>query len=145
MSWFRTTLYVLVLLAPLAAQSGVRALDLQLEQRLKLPESQSTIGSIQVYQEFEDLFDKELNRAYSTLMKELQGPTKAAFQKAQKAWLLFRDSQFEAFRAIYDRREFGTGQGQIIAMNRMNLVRQRALELSSYTNGLWGPENDSSK
>ena len=124
------------------AQSSIKSLDQALEQKLQFKENQTTMGSLSVYQEFEVAFDKEMNRAYSELMKGLKGDRKLAFKRSQSAWLKFRDAQFEAFDAITDRQEFGSGQAPIIAMNRMKIVRQRAVQLASFTNGLWGPEGE---
>ena len=137
---FSIAVMAVISISSLTAQSGIKSLDAALEKKLQLKEYQTTIGSLQLYQEFEIEYDKELNSAYLKLMKELKGETKIAFQRAQKSWMVFRDMQFKAFEAISDRREFGSGQGPIIAMNRMKMVRQRAVQLVGYTNGLWGPE-----
>ncbi len=131
---------VLLFTVPMFGQSGIKSLDGELANKLKLKENQSTQGSIRLYEEFEGKFDKEMNNAYSDLMKELKGPVREAFRRSQKAWLAFLDSQFQAFVSIADSREYGSGQGQIIGMLRMKMVRERAVQLRGYTNGLWGPE-----
>ena len=141
----RVTALFLLLSLPLTAQSTaarVKAIDTQMNDSMSTPEGGSTIGMGQAYGVAETAFDKELNRVYSALLKELNGPAKEAFMESQRKWVAFRDAQFEAFRQVYDRDRFGSGQGPLIAAARMNLVRTRVLELATYRDGMWGEDEE---
>jgi len=72
-----------------------------------------------------------LNTLYAELMNRLSPDTKAKLKEAQLQWLKFRESEFKLQDGIYSKLE-GTMYISMRADSRMQLVKNRALELKSY-------------
>lgn len=65
---------------------------------LATPAGQSTLGMIQCAAAELAVQDARLNRAYQAAIARLERPRqKAALQKAQRAWIAFRDADCAAF------------------------------------------------
>ncbi|OYW27033.1 MAG: hypothetical protein B7Z44_13680 [Caulobacter sp. 12-67-6] len=65
---------------------------------LATPTGQSTLGMIQCAAAELAIQDARLNRAYQAAIARLERPRqKAALQKAQRAWIAFRDADCAAF------------------------------------------------
>ncbi len=76
-------------------------------------------------------WDRELNKSYNKLVKELVIPKdKAAFLQSQKAWLAYRDAEFH----LYDNMLNKPGEKWTFerANDRVNLVKHRVLQLRGY-------------
>jgi len=76
-------------------------------------------------------WDAELNRVYQELMMKLPEDARPALKAAQVAWLNHRDEEFKLLAALYDALD-GTMYPIMKASDRVDFVRNRALELSSY-------------
>ena len=76
-------------------------------------------------------WEQELEKYYSGLIKELNDNEKVFLEKSQKDWQEYRKSEIEFFDALY-----GTMRGSMFSTlkvnGRMELVKQRALELKRY-------------
>jgi len=106
-------------------------IDQALEECMGTPDGGTTIGMIGCMQEAEEAWDKELNRVYKQLRSILSEEEKAALLKTQRAWLAYRDAEFE-FNGEYHGNMQGTMWG-IVAVNRqMDIVKARTLELQGY-------------
>jgi len=92
---------------------------------------ESTVGQIACLTEAGGKWDAELNRVYKALMARLPEAARPALKAAQLAWIQHRDREFELLAALYDSLD-GTMYGLMKAADRVDVVRKRALELSSY-------------
>lgn len=79
----------------------------------------------------EKRWDKELNRVYQALLKELPASEKDSLRASQKAWLAFRDADFKAARQVvrWRGKDGGTIWGGVYARHRMDVVRDRVWRL----------------
>ena len=111
------------------AEEKEHPIDVQLEKLLD--KNPSTLGQLQALAQGYDLWDKELNRVYRTLKKELahQEMDNVALTTAQRNWITYRDSHFEALKKFYQGFQ-GTMYRPMHAYDRMAFVRTRVLQLS---------------
>jgi len=96
-----------------------------------LDKDSTTAGMVDCIGKAYDKWDKELNRLYAELMKRLTQDARAKLKEAQVQWLKFRDAEFQMQSGIYSRLE-GTMYIPMSADSRMQVVKNRALELKSY-------------
>ncbi len=76
-------------------------------------------------------WDKELDKYYSRLVKELKNPKdKNAFIQSQKAWLAYRDAEFNSYDNIFNKP--GENWTFVRANDRVNIVKARTLQLREY-------------
>jgi len=112
-----------------AAGAAKHPIDAWLEECTAKDES--TVGQIACLATAYEKWDAELNRVYRELMKKLPEAGRPAFKAAQVAWLKYRDEEFKLLAALYDPLD-GTMYGLMKTADRVDIVRKRALELSSY-------------
>ena len=55
----------------------------------------------EVRQFLNEAWDKELNRIWGELMRELPAPAKDSLRAAQRKWIAFRDAEHEALALAY--------------------------------------------
>ena len=72
--------------------------------------------------------DAELNDVYRLTMKKLEAGDAALLRKAQRAWLVYRDAQCEAGRALLDG---GTGGPAAFLSCKLELTRKRTAEIQN--------------
>ena len=70
--------------------------------------------------------DAELNDIYRLTMKKLEAADAVLLRKAQRAWLVYRDAQCEADRALFDG---GTGGPAALLSCKLELTRKRTAEI----------------
>lgn len=103
------------------------------------------LGERRCHSEFEEKWDKEMNRNYNGLIEFIEmykDPVHGDFavdsitltnlKTAQRQWLEYRDAEFKLCGKLYNRK--GSMFYTIKAFRRMNFVRARALELMYYCN-----------
>jgi uncharacterized protein YecT (DUF1311 family) len=95
-----------------------------------LDKSNSTAGMIECLKEAHDKWDAEMNRYYNLLMGILKEEAKKQLRQSQKAWLRFRDLEFEFIPNYY--LDIGSYQGPTTWSHKVDVVRARALELQAY-------------
>jgi len=78
-----------------------------------------------------EMWDGELNRIYKELWGRLQPEGRAALKTAQSEWLQYRDLEFILIDSIYAGFE-GTMYTPMRVEDRMNIVKNRVMELKSY-------------
>jgi uncharacterized protein YecT (DUF1311 family) len=94
----------------------------------------TTVGLVTAAQDCEEGYDKLLNKYYNKLLNTLAASDKQILIQAQKAWLLFRDSE----RKIIDvtGKEGYTGDGtvqQLInASEYLDLIKQRTIQIFNH-------------
>jgi uncharacterized protein YecT (DUF1311 family) len=96
-------------------------IDIKVEECLSIDSNQSTFGMIDC-----------IRTAYYKLhMNTLDTDEQEKLRDSQRQWLVYRDKEFEFIETMYRNME-GTMWKIVEADNRNNIVRQRALELTSY-------------
>jgi len=116
-------------------QSDKHPIDLKIEQCLSIDSNQSTFGMINCIRTAMEEWDAELNKYYKLLMETLTTDEQKKLRTAQRQWLEYRDKEFEFIETMHRNME-GTMWKIVEADSRNNIVRQRALELTSYYNTL---------
>lgn len=91
----------------------------------------STAGELACIQQAHINWDKALNQSYQALLKILPKAQKAALQQAQREWLAFRNVEWESLDKRYAAKD-GAIYRVFHAVKRMELTKQRALQLHEY-------------
>lgn len=105
------------------------AIDIALDKCIdKNPSTQGTIGCLdEAYKKW----DIELNKNYKALTLKMDAKQKAALLAAQRKWIEYRDLEFKTQLSIYETMK-GTMFQPMIANDRMEVVKKRALDLKNY-------------
>jgi uncharacterized protein YecT (DUF1311 family) len=106
-------------------------IDIKVEECLSIDSNQSTFGMIDCIRTAMEEWDVELNKYYKLHMNTLDTDEQEKLRDSQRQWLVYRDKEFEFIETMYRNME-GTMWKIVEADNRNNIVRQRALELTSY-------------
>ncbi len=117
------------LLLPAQTAEKRLPLDMRLDECLK--KDPSTAGMLECLGQAYLSWDAELNTAYQKLLAKLPAEGGAALRDSQRAWLKFRDQEFLLLEKLYGLME-GSMYRTMRAADRVDFVRKRALELSSY-------------
>lgn len=84
-----------------------------------------------------DLWEKEMNRIYQSLIVKLKEPQKKKLIKTQSNWLNQIELEKDFIYSFEDLRlKIGSGGISVSAMNFMNKIRERTLELEEVLNKL---------
>jgi uncharacterized protein YecT (DUF1311 family) len=76
-------------------------------------------------------WDLELNRVYRELSGKLDPEAQAVLRETQRAWIAFRDRELAWLAKFYGGMD-GTMYSNMLAADRVDLVKRRVLELASY-------------
>ena len=134
------SLFVLLLAQSAFAQTdeGAHPIDSRADTCIDAnPHTQGTLECLGVdYNEW----DAELNHAYQELMGELSEDSQEHLRSAQRAWIAFRNAEFDALASVYGSID-GTLWLVVHADRRVSFIRRRANEIADY---LWSlnPEGD---
>jgi uncharacterized protein YecT (DUF1311 family) len=93
----------------------------------------STMGLLDCIDIAYQKWDDELNTYYKKLTNILDDEGKINLKEAQRKWIEFRDLEFKNIQSIYSFKE-GTMYLPMQALDRMEIVKKRAMELGSYYN-----------
>jgi uncharacterized protein YecT (DUF1311 family) len=91
-----------------------------------LKKDYTTVGMMNCGEKTEQKWDAELNRVYKALKKQLN--SKKVLTTAQKAWLKYRDKEFQSIDAVYGSLQ-GTMWAPVIGFARADVVKNRVLRL----------------
>ena len=94
----------LFLAFPLHAQTDApdqHPIEAELSRCMETAEGMSTHGMRQCLGNATEAWDKELNRIWGELMRELPAPAKDSLRTAQRKWIAFRDAEHEALALAY--------------------------------------------
>ena len=91
----------------------------------------STAGMVKCTDEAYAAWDKELNKNYGELMRQLKPQQKEALRLAQLEWIKQRDLDFKFIDSLYDTFE-GTMYIPMRIDARLEVIKKRALELKGY-------------
>jgi uncharacterized protein YecT (DUF1311 family) len=106
-------------------------IDVQLAECLDSTENQTTYGMIQCSIRAGEAWDMELNKYYQLLMQTLSADEKGKLINSQKKWIIYRDSEIEFARTIYNNQQ-GTMWRIVSADRQTEITKLRALELKQY-------------
>ena len=96
-----------------------------------LAEGLSTADQVAAIERAAAEWDALLNRRYRALEAGLPADSGAVLKQSQRAWIHFRDAEFHTLAGIY-RQKDGSMFIPMQAIDRMEIVKQRVLELESY-------------
>ncbi len=103
-----------------------------------LEKKQSTQGMVECYNEATDMWDRELNKVYKNLMKNLKPNERKLLRESQRRWIKYRDKEFEFLNTFpfvnNNRYKYGTMSFIMVAAQKMQVVKDRVLELESFLN-----------
>jgi uncharacterized protein YecT (DUF1311 family) len=108
----------------------VHPIDKWLDDCMGKMENQSTAGMIECAENAYVKWDKELNKIYKELMNNLKPEGQKSLKESQKSWLKVRDEEFKLLTNIYSEKQ-GTMYGPIHIMDKVEIVKQRTLELQN--------------
>jgi uncharacterized protein YecT (DUF1311 family) len=92
-----------------------------------MDKNQTTLGMIECYGNAYAQWDKELNKQYNAILKDLKGDARKQFVVAQQQWIRFRDADTQAIISGYPTE--GTFWGIVRSADKVHLVRDRAVQL----------------
>lgn len=81
--------------------SDQHPIEAELNRCMESPEGMSTHGMRACLGAATEAWDKELNRIWGALMRELPAPAKDSLRAAQRKWIAFRDAELEALANAY--------------------------------------------
>lgn len=124
----RKTLFLLLASCSLSvfAQSPAQRLDNQLAHCQN--NAQTTIDSKACYSQAIAAWDTELNKQYQALLKDRPESVRNALRDSQRQWIKYKDAYNLALNEYYNQ-EQGTIWGIIAADSKMNIIRDKALDL----------------
>lgn len=111
---------------PAAADSPAVNIDAGLKRCQN--EAQTTLDINACYQKATAAWDRALNSQYQALLTESPQEVREALRHSQRAWLSYQKSYNQATDAFYSR-EQGTIWPVIAAETRMNVIKDKALDL----------------
>jgi len=106
-------------------------IDIELQKCLDSKENSTTQGMTECIIKAADSWDKELNKNYKTLLGLLTEEQKVKLRESQKQWIKYRDTELDFSKSFYNQMQ-GTMWIPVAAQTRLNLTKQRAIELSNY-------------
>lgn len=90
----------------------------------------STAGAVAAIEWEEQQWDALMNSAYQAMLARLPEEARKSFRASQRAWLAFRDAEFQAQLQLFSHKQ-GTMFVPMAAHARMLMVKHRATELAS--------------
>lgn len=132
MSIRKSLLLAILLLLPATAyaqEASVHPIDKALD--ACTDKDSSTAGMVRCNDRAYAMWDKELNKNYTELMRKLSPAGKQLLKAAQLEWLRYRDAEFKLVDSIYDGLE-GTMYIPMRIYSHLEIVKKRALELSAH-------------
>lgn len=98
---------------------------------IQKPTNTTTNFSI-AYASYQDFLDKELNKVYKTLSKDLPADKQKQLKASQVSWLKYRDLEFAFIDDTWTNKDFGTSSGISRGQYKASIVRNRVYQLMSY-------------
>jgi uncharacterized protein YecT (DUF1311 family) len=88
-------------------------------------------GMISCLQKAEMNWDAELNKTFKLLLAKLDSSEQRELRESQRQWIIYKDKEIKFFSDTYGNRD-GTMWNLAISDKRMQLIRQRTIELLGY-------------
>lgn len=130
-----TTLGVLYAVITYGQMDSTHQIDLDLIHCLDSKENYSTKGMTDCVYVATKKWDIQLNKTYKKLLTLLTFEQKELLKIAQKEWIIFRDKEIDFSNQFYSDLK-GTMWIPVAAQQKMDLTKQRVIELDAYFNNL---------
>ena len=91
----------------------------------------STAGMCEAFAAAHEKWEERLNAAWAKLKKKMPADEFAELQKAQRAWIAYRDLQIKSYEATYAKMD-GTMWIPISVSAVMSLTKERAQDLEGF-------------
>lgn len=95
-------------------------------------QAQTTQDYVEIYAEYEQFLDGELNRAYTLLTKNLDEKQRTELKKSQRQWLAYRDAEFVFIDSTWTSQNFGSSSALSKGGYRTALIKARVELLFHY-------------
>jgi uncharacterized protein YecT (DUF1311 family) len=89
------------------------------------------VSMISCLQKAEIKWDAELNKTYKLLLTKLDSSDQRKLRESQRQWLVYENKEIDFFTDVYAKQD-GTMWTVLISDKRMQLIRQRTIELLDY-------------
>jgi uncharacterized protein YecT (DUF1311 family) len=106
-------------------------LNIKLKTCLDSEENYTTSGMIGCLSDALEMWESELNIQYNSLLELLSEKQIEMLRTSQKTWIEYRDREIDLINLFYGDLD-GSMWTIAIAFAKLDLVRQRALELTNY-------------
>jgi uncharacterized protein YecT (DUF1311 family) len=126
-------LFILITFTALAEDTTEtrHPIDIRLEECLSIDSNYTTYGMMRCEAIARDEWDKEMNKYYNLLIKELSEEDVDRLRASQRQWLSYRDKEVDFSSQMYYGME-GTMWRVVAASSHTDIIKTRALELKSY-------------
>ena len=111
-------------------------IDAQLHRCLEDTTNQTTKGMRDCAYVAMEAWDAEMNKDYQALLGLMKPEGQTALREAQRAWLFYRDKEFDLTNELYMSEMQGTMYHVVATNANMELVKARALELKTMLDAL---------
>ena len=88
--------------------------------------------ALAVYAQYEQFLDRELNLAYTALVRQGRDSRRQDLVRSQKSWLIFRDAEMRFIANNWTPQDFGSSSATSRAAYRAALIRGRVETLLGY-------------
>ncbi len=89
-----------------------------------------TMPRARCYSDAAEAWEQEVTKIYVQLVKAIEPNDKRSLENSQTAWEKYRDAEFNLLAHLYGQKK-GTGYISVRIIERMEIVRQRAIELKN--------------
>ena len=132
MKWIVLQLILCVWVTTSSGQdNGLNVIDIELNTCLEADANSSTLAMVGCIKQAEQKWDSELNKNYTQLSGLLTASRQTLLKNAQRKWIEFRDLELSFSNKLYSDTD-GTLYSLIASQRKLELTRQRALELAAY-------------
>lgn len=98
----------------------------------RIAEAASERDALAAYAQYEQFLDRELNLAYTALVRQGRDSRRQDLVRSQKSWLVFRDAELRFIANNWTREDFGSSSAASRAAYRAALIRGRVETLLGY-------------
>ena len=107
-------------------------IDVRYQACLNLPSNETTVGMIECAHAAADAWNAELENDYKLLMSKLSPDGQKSLERAQRAWVEYREKESSFSGTLYYSEMDGTMWHTTNADRTYEIVRERALALEAY-------------
>ena len=106
------------------------------EERLESKFEGTTADMLNASSELTDEWEKEMNKVYDLILKKLPAKEQSKFKAEQTKWLKDREIKVQKAYDKYTEEEGPRMAGELAANERLDITKNRVLELSKKYDGL---------
>jgi uncharacterized protein YecT (DUF1311 family) len=132
---FKKVLILCLSITSLSAYAGSIGQDIDSTLDKCKHDAVSTIDSQNCYNSATKAWDKELGTQYNLLMKDQPENVRISIRDSQRQWIKYRDSYNKGIEVFYQKEE-GTIWSLVAAESKMNIIRDKAMDLYRLRNSV---------